>query len=199
MVVAKRTESHPPPFPVSSLDGPMDRQTHGQTDPWPYPPPPSITPMGCGATVGVLSPLTLWAEPPHPPPPPPQQMCSNIWHRVCARGGGERGSPHAAPSPLLSNPPQRDQKGRTWRRDPFLARPPPLPPPPPRVPYNTHTCIHTPRYVCAHAGSYEAPAPLVPPLFPPSPSPPPSSAAPPSGLCVYDSMCLVPFLQLGVW
>lgn len=187
MVVAKRTESHPPPFPVSSLDGPMDRQTHGQTDPWPYPPPPSITPMGCGATVGVLSPLTLWAEPPHPPPPPPQQMCSNIWHRVCARGGGERGSPHAAPSPLLSNSPQRDQKGRTRRRDPFLARPPPLPPSP-RVPYNTHTCIHTPRYVCAHAGSYEAPAPLVPPS---SPHPPPPQAVPPPPAdSVYMTQCV---------
>lgn len=146
-MVAKRTESHPPPFPVSSLDGPMDRQTHGQTDPWPYPPPPSITPMGCGATVGVLSPLTLWANPPHPPPPPPQQMCSNIWHRVCARGGGERGSPHAAPSPLLSNPPQRDQKGRTWRRDPFLARPPPCPPLPPGFP-TTHTHASIPPAMC---------------------------------------------------
>lgn len=188
MVVAKRTESHPPPFPVSSLDGPTDRQTHGQTDPWPYPPPHPLLPPWVVVPLSVFSHRSLYGQNPPTPHRPLPSRCAPTSGTGCVCGGGERGSPHAAPSPLLSNSPQRDQKGRTRRRDPFLARPPPLPPPPPRVPYNTHTCIHTPRYVCAHAGSYEAPAPLVPPS---SPHPPPPQAVPPPPAdSVYMTQCV---------
>lgn len=187
-MVAKRTESHPPPFPVSSLDGPMDRRTHGQTDPWPYPPPHPLLPPWVVVPRSVFSHRSLYGQNPPTPHRPLPSRCAPTSGTGCVRVGGGKEAHLMLPPPLSFPTPPKGTR-RVGPGAGTLSLHGPLPcPPPPGFP-TTHTHASIPPAMCVPMQEAMRPPPRSCPPLPPIP-PPPQAVPPPPADSVYMTQCV---------
>lgn len=184
MVVAKRTESHPPPFPVSSLDGPTDRRTHGLT-----PPPTLYYPHGlwCHCRCSLTA-HSMGRTPPPQTAPSPADVLQHLAQGVYAWGGGKGLTSCCPLPPSFPTPPKGTRRVGPGAGTLSLHGPLPCPPLPPGFP-TTHTHASIPPAMCVPMQEAMRPPPRsCPPL--PLPIPPPQAVPPPPADSVYMTQCV---------